>query len=106
MAGTATSDKIQLMRKCYPKLYDGHSFELAKRNSQVERTEKGLSEEMYAYGELDNEIFATIIEKITTAYGKGYFSIWGVEWDTAGLHSGPDRGLFIHQRGRNDNSIT
>jgi SAM-dependent methyltransferase len=69
MAGTATSDKIKLMRKCYPKLYDGHTFELAKRNSQVERNEKGLSEEMYAYGELDHEIFATIIEKMTAAYG-------------------------------------
>jgi hypothetical protein len=69
MAGTATSDKIMLMRKCYPKLYQNHSYEHAKRNSQVERDEKGLSEEMYAYGELDNEIFATIMEKINSAYG-------------------------------------
>ena len=69
MAGTATSDRIMLMRKCYPKLYHGHSLERAKRNSQVERDERGLSEEMYAYGELDNEIFATILEKLNTAYG-------------------------------------
>ena len=69
MSALATSDRIMLMRKCYPKLYSDHSFALAKRNSQVERDEKGLSEEMYAYGELDNEIFATIMEKINTAYG-------------------------------------
>jgi SAM-dependent methyltransferase len=66
---TAHSDGIVLMREHYPTLYKEHSFEKAKRQSQVERNEKKLHEDMWAYGELDHEVFATIYEKVSKAYG-------------------------------------
>ena len=73
---TAHSSGIVLMRENFSVLYKGHTFEKAKRASQLERDEKNLHEDMWAYGELNHEVFATIYEKVSKAYGvrkKGIF---------------------------------
>lgn len=71
------SDGIALMREYLPKMYDKHSLERGKRVSQAERDERGITDECFAYGELDHEIFATIYAKVSSAYGswspKGVF---------------------------------
>ena len=66
---TAHSDGLVLMREHFSALYGDHTVEKAKRLSQVERNAKGLQEDMWAYGELNHEVFATIYEKVTKAYG-------------------------------------
>mmetsp|Transcript_11656 Transcript_11656/g.17669 ORF Transcript_11656/g.17669 Transcript_11656/m.17669 type:complete len:332 (+) Transcript_11656:138-1133(+) len=66
---SAASDGIVLMREHYPRLYQDHDATKAKRVSQKERNEKKMSEDMWAYGELNNEVFATIYEKVSKAYG-------------------------------------
>ena len=45
------------MREFLPKMYDKHNLDRGKRVSQKERDEKGITEECFAYGELDVEIF-------------------------------------------------
>lgn len=72
----ALSDGIISMREHFPTLYANHSIPTAKRQSQVDRDERNLYQDCWAYGELDNEVFATIYEKVTKSYGvrpKGIF---------------------------------
>lgn len=72
----AVSDGIILMRTHFPMIFKDHTLMLAKQMSQTERDAKGMAGDMWAYGELDHEVFATIYEKITKAYGikpKGTF---------------------------------
>lgn len=40
-----------------------------RRVSQKERNDNSITNECYAYGELNYDIFATIYEKVTSAYG-------------------------------------
>jgi hypothetical protein len=73
---SASSDGIILMREHFDQIYSNHSFEKNKRLSQIDRNEKNISDEMFAYSELNHEVFATIFEKVTKAYGlrsKGIF---------------------------------
>lgn len=73
---SVSSDGIKLMRAYIPQIYNKHSLERGKRVSQKEREEKGLTDECFAYGELDYEILATIMMKIKAAWGemeKGIF---------------------------------
>lgn len=72
----ASSDRIILLRKYIPIMYNKHSVERARRVSQQERNDDHLTDEALAYGELNYEIFATMYEKITRAWGgadKGMF---------------------------------
>lgn len=64
-----SSDGLALMREYIPKLYDKHSYDRGKRVSQLEREDKGIFEDYFAYGELNIEIFATIYIKIVSVYG-------------------------------------
>jgi hypothetical protein len=61
-------DGIVLMRDFLPKMYDKHNLERGKRVSQKERDDLGITDEAYAYGELDPETFVTIYHKVTAAY--------------------------------------
>jgi hypothetical protein len=73
---SASSDGIVLMREHFGTIYHDHDFEKYKRISQIERNEKNIEDEMFAYAELNHEVFATIFEKVTKAYGlknKGIF---------------------------------
>ena len=63
-------DGISLMRDFLPKMYDKHSLERGKRVSQKERDERAITDECFAYGELDPEIFVSIYHKVSAAYGK------------------------------------
>lgn len=71
------SDGFALMREFLPKMYDKHSLERGLRVSQAERDERGITDDGFAYGELDPEMFATIYTKVSQAYGtwspKGIF---------------------------------
>lgn len=66
---TLRGDGIVLMRDYLPKMYDKHSLERGKRVSQKERDDMGITDEAYAYGELDPETFISIYNKVTAAYG-------------------------------------
>ena len=63
-------DGIVLMRDYLPKMYDKHHLERGKRVSQKERDERSITDECFAYGELDAEIFVSIYHKVSAAYGK------------------------------------
>ena len=63
--GSTGSDGMTLMREYIPKMYDKHSLERGRRVSQRERETSGLTDEAYAYGEMDHETFATILIKAT-----------------------------------------
>jgi hypothetical protein len=65
----AISDGILLMREHFPILYKDHSLPKAKRLSQSDRDQRHLNSDIWAYGELENEVFATIYEKVTKSYG-------------------------------------
>jgi hypothetical protein len=67
---SAKSDGLTLMREYIPVMYEKHSLERGRRVSQSERNQFNLTDECYSYGELDFEIFATIFEKFTRAYGQ------------------------------------
>lgn len=67
---SATNDRIILLRKYLPLMYDKHSVERGRRVSQQERNENKMSDECFAYGELNFEIFATMYEKVTRAFGQ------------------------------------
>ena len=74
--GEIRSDGLTLMREWIPKFYDKHSLERGRRVSQRDRDTNGLTDECYAYGELDYELFATMLAKTMKAYGyhpKGIF---------------------------------
>ncbi len=60
---------VNLMREFLPKMYDKHSLERGKRVSQKERDDKGITDECYAYGELEVESFVLIYFKVCAAYG-------------------------------------
>lgn len=62
-------DGIVLMHDYLPKMYDKHSLERGKRVSQKERDDRGITDEAYAYGELDPNTFVSIYNKVTAAYG-------------------------------------
>lgn len=64
-----SSDGLALSREYIPKLYDKHSLERGRRVSQKERKDKHLTDECFAYGELNEELFATIYLKVTSVYG-------------------------------------
>ncbi len=66
---SVSSDGLSLMREYMPKLYDKHSLERGKRVSQREREVKSLSDECYAYGELEYDIFASIYIRVSGVYG-------------------------------------
>jgi hypothetical protein len=66
---SATSDGILLMRQYYIQIYHNFNTEKYKRISQIERNEKKIIDEMFSYAELNHEVFATIFEKVTKAYG-------------------------------------
>ena len=66
---STSSEGVKLCRKFLPLMYDKHSLDRGRRVSQREREERRLSDESYAYGELDFEVFIMIFEKIRTAYG-------------------------------------
>jgi len=72
----ANSDGVALMREYLPQMYDKHYLDRGKRVSQAERDERGITDECYAYGELDPDIFATIYMKVRAAYGS---------WDPKGV---------------------
>lgn len=63
-----SSDGLALSRDNIPKIFDKHSFERAKRVSQKEREERLLSDDCYAYGEINPDIFASIYLKIASVY--------------------------------------
>jgi hypothetical protein len=71
-ANISRSDTFSQMRQYMPIIYEGHDPSHAKKLSQRERNKLGLSDECYAYGEVDYETFATIFIKIQTAYGICY----------------------------------
>ncbi len=60
---------ITLMREFLPKMYDKHTIERGKRVSQKERDDKGITDECFAYGELEVEAFVKIYFKVCGAYG-------------------------------------
>jgi len=64
------SDGLALAREYIPLMYDKHSVERAKKVSQREREEKAMSNECFAYGELDHEIFASMYLRCVTVYGE------------------------------------
>jgi SAM-dependent methyltransferase len=66
---TVISDGIVMMREHFPQLYKKHTYARGKELSQIEREEKKLMDDSWAYGELEYEIFATIYQKITKSYG-------------------------------------
>lgn len=73
---SASSDGIILMRENFHYLYPNDNYPQYKRLSQIERNEKKITDEMFSYAELNHEVFATIFEKVTKAYGlknKGIF---------------------------------
>mmetsp|Transcript_25688 Transcript_25688/g.35287 ORF Transcript_25688/g.35287 Transcript_25688/m.35287 type:complete len:182 (+) Transcript_25688:8-553(+) len=63
------SEGLALSREFIPKLYDKHSVERGRKVSQIEREAKGLSDECFAYGEVDYEVYSTIFLKVTSIYG-------------------------------------
>ena len=64
------ADGIVQMRQHLPTLYKKHNVKRGKIISQTERDKRGLSGDCWSYGELEYEIFATIFEKISKAYGR------------------------------------
>lgn len=64
-----SSDGLALSRTYIPKIYDEHTFERAYNLSKIERTRKYLSNEGFAYGEINPDIFATMYLKVISVYG-------------------------------------
>ena len=64
------ADGIVQMRQHFPTLYKKHTVARGKVISQAERDRRNLNGDCWSYGELEYEIFATIFEKVTKAYGK------------------------------------
>lgn len=67
---TISSDGLSQMRKNIPILYSKHSIERGKRISQHERNLKNLSDECYSYGEINFDIFSTILLKVIDTFGE------------------------------------
>lgn len=70
------SDGLALAREYIPLMYDKHSVERGMNVSQRERDQRGITEECYAYGELDHEIFAAMYLRVVSVFGenpKGQF---------------------------------
>ena len=65
----AVSDGLVLLNAFMPVMYKKHTPERGARISQYERDELNLNDDMYAYGELSFDIFATIYEKVSRTYG-------------------------------------
>lgn len=63
------SEGLSLSREFIPKLYDKHSLERGRRVSQRERESKAITDECFAYGEVDYEVFSTMFLKTTTIFG-------------------------------------
>ena len=64
------SDGLALAREFIPLMYDKHSVERGQKLSEREREQKGLTNECYAYGELDHEIFAAMYLRVTAVFGE------------------------------------
>lgn len=69
---TIESNKIQILRESFHKLYNknNYSYEYAKSQSHLERIYYHLNDDCYNYGEIDYEIYTTIFYKITTIFGE------------------------------------
>jgi len=61
---------VALLKKCLPEMYEKHSVERGLRVSQKERIDKNISDDMFAYGELDSDDFVRITLKTISTYGK------------------------------------
>ena len=73
---SASAESLKLMRELIPIFYDKHTYDRAKKVAHFYRDQHDLKDDMYAYGEVDYEIFATIYSKICRAFGqaeKGWF---------------------------------
>ena len=66
---SGAGEALELMRQYVPNFYDKHTIERAKKVSQFERNQRGLTNECYSYAELEYEVFATIYAKVVRAYG-------------------------------------
>eukprot|EP01039_Chlorochromonas_danica_P009562 gene9562-10569_t len=64
-----SSDGLALTREYMPKLYNQHTIERCEKLSMIERISRDLRDDIYAYGEIDYEIFATIYLKLISVYG-------------------------------------
>lgn len=64
------SDGLALAREFIPLLYDKHTVDRALSVSQRERDQRGITDECYAYGELDHEIFAAMYLRLVFVYGE------------------------------------
>lgn len=72
------SNGLALAREFIPLMYDKHTVERALNVSLRERELKNLTDECYAYGELDHEIFAAIYLRVISVFGE---KIKGVFYD-------------------------
>lgn len=63
-----TQDGLGMARDLMPKLFDKHTPERGSRVSNRYREQKNMSDEWFAYGELDYDIFATMYLKIIAVY--------------------------------------
>ncbi len=64
------SDGLALAREFIPLMYDKHSVERALNVSQRERDQRGITNECYAYGEIDHEIFAAMYLRLISVFGE------------------------------------
>lgn len=64
------SDGLALAREFIPLMYDKHTVERAMNVSQRERDQRGITDECYAYGELDHEIFAALYLRVVSVFGE------------------------------------
>lgn len=65
----AMTDGLKQMQLLLPNLYKKHSYDRGLRISIRERNELKITEEGYAYGEIDIDTFANMILKIAKVYG-------------------------------------
>lgn len=63
------TDGLKQMQSLVPNLYKTHSYDRGLRISIRERNELKITEEGYAYGELDIETFADLFLKVAKVYG-------------------------------------
>lgn len=63
------SEGLAYMRKYMPVLYEKHSLERGTSVSKRYRDEKGIHSPMYAYGEIEYEIFASLFLKTCKGFG-------------------------------------
>ena len=64
------SDGLALAREFIPLMYDKHSLQRGQNVSDREREQKNITDECFAYGELDHEIFAAMYLRVTAVFGE------------------------------------